>query len=109
MKVEIVYAKPNAVFHEEVELSEPATVMHAIARSRLFAAHPEIDWRVNKLGIYGKLVSGDAILKENFSTYEVQHWSVDRKRLHRLEEITSLGMDFGMRECDYCHHDNRTR
>jgi len=65
MKVEIVYAKPNAVFHEEVELSEPATVMHAIARSRLLAAHPEIDWRVNKLGIYGKLVSGDAILKEN--------------------------------------------
>ncbi|TFG89913.1 MAG: hypothetical protein E4H15_08550, partial [Syntrophobacterales bacterium] len=44
----------------------------------------------------------DAILKENFSTYEVQHWSVGRKRLHRLEEITSLGMDFGMREC--CTH-----
>jgi DNA-binding CsgD family transcriptional regulator len=44
----------------------------------------------------------DAILKENFATYEVQHWSVGRKRLHRLEEITSLGMDFGMREC--CTH-----
>ncbi|MDD2336341.1 MAG: LuxR C-terminal-related transcriptional regulator [Geobacteraceae bacterium] len=44
----------------------------------------------------------DAILKENFSTYEFQHWSVGRKRLHRLKEITSLGLDFGLREC-YTH------
>jgi len=47
----------------------------------------------------------DAILKENFATYEVQHWSLDRKRLHRLKEITSLGLDFGLREC--CTHGSR--
>ena len=44
----------------------------------------------------------DAILKENYSTYEVQFWPVGRKKLQRLQEITSLGMDFGMREC-YTH------
>ncbi len=44
----------------------------------------------------------DAILKENYSTYEVQFWPVDRKRLQRLDEITSLGMDFNLREC--CTH-----
>ena len=47
----------------------------------------------------------DAILKENYSTYEVQFWPVGRKRLQRLQEITSLGMDFGMREC--CTHGSR--
>jgi DNA-binding CsgD family transcriptional regulator len=44
----------------------------------------------------------DAVIRENFTTYEVQNWSVSRKRLYRRKEITSLGMDFGMREC-YTH------
>lgn len=44
----------------------------------------------------------DAVLKENFTNYQVQSWSSARKRLHRLDEITSLGMDFGLREC--CTH-----
>jgi len=44
----------------------------------------------------------DAVIRENFTTYEVQNWSVTRKRLYRRKEITSLGMDFGMREC-YTH------
>jgi DNA-binding CsgD family transcriptional regulator len=44
----------------------------------------------------------DSIVIENFCTYEVQNWSVARKALYRKKEITSLGMDFGMREC-YTH------
>jgi DNA-binding CsgD family transcriptional regulator len=41
----------------------------------------------------------DSIVRENFTTYEVQHWPVVRKALYRKKEITSLGMDFGLREC----------
>ncbi|MDD2320727.1 MAG: LuxR C-terminal-related transcriptional regulator [Geobacteraceae bacterium] len=48
----------------------------------------------------------DAVLKQNFTIYEVQNWSSARKRLHRLDEITSLGMDFGLREC--CTHGVRS-
>jgi len=48
----------------------------------------------------------DAVLKESFTSYEVQSWSSARKRLHRLDEINSLGMDFGLREC--CTHGVRT-
>lgn len=47
----------------------------------------------------------DAILKENYSSYEVQFWPVGRKRLQRLKEITSLGLDFGLKEC--CTHGSR--
>jgi putative ubiquitin-RnfH superfamily antitoxin RatB of RatAB toxin-antitoxin module len=65
MKVEIIYAKPNTVFHKQIEIVGPATVMHAIEHSRVLQAHPEIDWRVNKVGIYGKVVSDDTILKDN--------------------------------------------
>jgi DNA-binding CsgD family transcriptional regulator len=44
----------------------------------------------------------DAVVQENFSTYEIQHWSVTRKKLFRREDINSLSQDFGMREC-YTH------
>ena len=41
----------------------------------------------------------DAVITENFTTYEVQHWSVTRKKRYRREDINSLSQDFGMREC----------
>jgi len=41
----------------------------------------------------------DAVITESFTTYEVQHWSVTRKKIHRREDINSLSQDFGMREC----------
>jgi DNA-binding CsgD family transcriptional regulator len=44
----------------------------------------------------------DAIIRENFTNYQVQNWSITRKELYRKKEITSLGLDFGMREC-YTH------
>jgi hypothetical protein len=44
----------------------------------------------------------DSVIRENFATYEVQYWSVTRKMQYRRKEITSLCMDFGMKEC-YTH------
>ena len=44
----------------------------------------------------------DAVIKENFTSYEVQNWSVARRELYRRKEITSLSMDYGMRE-SYTH------
>jgi DNA-binding CsgD family transcriptional regulator len=41
----------------------------------------------------------DAVIRENFSSREPQHWTLSRKELYRQKEITSLGMDFGIREC----------
>ncbi len=47
-------------------------------------------------------LQSDSIVMKNFTTYQVQNWSVARKALSRKKEITALGMDFGMREC--CTH-----
>lgn len=65
MRVEIVYALPGDVFMEQLELPEQTTVQHAIASSTLLQSHPEIDFDLNKIGIYGKLVSANAVLKDN--------------------------------------------
>jgi DNA-binding CsgD family transcriptional regulator len=44
----------------------------------------------------------DSVIRENFTTYEVQHWSSFRKKRFRRDDITALSFDFGMREC-YTH------
>lgn len=65
MIVEIIYARADEVFSERVELPEQSTVKSAIACSGLLQRHPEIDWRNNRIGIYGKLVSDDTPLQDN--------------------------------------------
>lgn len=47
----------------------------------------------------------DRVVQENFRGYDLQTWSIARKNLFRKKEITSLGMDFGMREC--CTHGSK--
>jgi len=64
MRVEIVYAAEQQLFSEQLELQEDATVAQAIERSGLQQAHPEIDWAVNRIGIYGKLVQDTAVLRD---------------------------------------------
>ncbi len=44
----------------------------------------------------------DRVVLENFQSFRVQVWPLARKNLFRREEITSLGIDFGLREC--CTH-----
>lgn len=44
----------------------------------------------------------DRVVLENFRSFRVQVWPLARKNLFRREEITSLGIDFGLREC--CTH-----
>jgi DNA-binding CsgD family transcriptional regulator len=44
----------------------------------------------------------DSVVLENFKCFQVQTWSLARKDIFRKQEITSLGLDFGLREC--CTH-----
>ena len=47
-------------------------------------------------------IQEDRVVLENFRSFRVQVWPLARKNLSRREEITSLGIDFGLREC--CTH-----
>lgn len=64
LHVEVLYALPDT--QTLISLCVPAgtTVMQAIERSRILESHPEIDFARNKLGVYGKLTKGDAILRD---------------------------------------------
>ncbi len=65
MHVEIIYAAEHHVFREQLELHTVSTVAQALERSALCQAHPEIDWNVNRIGIYGRLVPETTLLRDN--------------------------------------------
>jgi len=63
MQVEVIYAKPDEVFREQLELEEQASVQTALEVTALWQRYPELDPQTVKYGIYGKLVGGDTLLK----------------------------------------------
>ena len=63
MKVSVVYALPERQIVRDVELPEGATIAVALRKSGLLEEFPVIDPAVTSVGIYGRLVSGDAVLQ----------------------------------------------
>jgi LuxR family transcriptional regulator, quorum-sensing system regulator CviR len=67
----------------------------------VWASHANISFPEGWLSEYisKNYIQDDCIVLQNFITYDVQAWSVARKARCRKKEITELGMDFGLREC----------
>lgn len=64
IRIEVVYALPE--MQQVIALSVPlgANVGDAISRSGICKKHPEIDWSINKLGIYAKSAKLDTVLRD---------------------------------------------
>ncbi len=64
IRVEVVYALPEAQALLHVKLAKGATVEDAIRASGALDAHPEIDLASNKVGIFSKLVKLDETVRD---------------------------------------------
>lgn len=62
--VEVVYALRDRQELVRLSVAPGTTVQQAIDMSGLFVRHPELSPAQNKLGIYGKLVKGDVVLRD---------------------------------------------
>jgi putative ubiquitin-RnfH superfamily antitoxin RatB of RatAB toxin-antitoxin module len=62
IRIQVVYALPERQVLRRVSLPEGSSVEGAVRASGLAAEFPEID--SNRLGIYGKAVSKDTILRD---------------------------------------------
>jgi putative ubiquitin-RnfH superfamily antitoxin RatB of RatAB toxin-antitoxin module len=71
--VEVAYALPEQQLILELMVSEGTTAEQAVQHSGITGKFPEIDLTQNKLGIFGKLVKGDTVLRER-----------DRVEIYRL-------------------------
>ena len=64
LNIEIVYALPHEQTLLRMQVPVGCTVTAAIKMSGILNKYPTIDLAVNKLGIFGKLVKPDTILRE---------------------------------------------
>ncbi|MBS1222213.1 MAG: protein rnfH [Proteobacteria bacterium] len=64
MKVSIVYATPSRQFWMTLDLPEGSRVRDVIDRSGVLNRFPEIDLERQKIGIFSKLTTMDAVLED---------------------------------------------
>jgi putative ubiquitin-RnfH superfamily antitoxin RatB of RatAB toxin-antitoxin module len=64
ISIEVVYALPDEQTLFRQSVPEGATVAEAIKLCGILEKYPEIDLNINKLGIFGKLAKGDALLRD---------------------------------------------
>lgn len=63
MQVGVAYSEPNQQVWLNIEVPETATVQEAIERSGILQQFPHVDLGQQKVGVFGRLVKLDAVLK----------------------------------------------
>jgi putative ubiquitin-RnfH superfamily antitoxin RatB of RatAB toxin-antitoxin module len=64
IEIEVVYAVPQRQVLRRLRVGPQTTAEQAVALSGIRSLFPEIDHSVNKLGIFGKVVNPDTILRD---------------------------------------------
>jgi putative ubiquitin-RnfH superfamily antitoxin RatB of RatAB toxin-antitoxin module len=84
MKISVVYALPERQIVRELELPNGATADFALQESGLLREFPGIDPGTTPLGIYGIVVSGDAVLQHGDRLEIYRPLNVEPKAARRL-------------------------
>lgn len=63
MQVGIAYSEPGQQVWLNIEVPEETRVIEAIERSGILKQFPHIDLAAQKVGVFGRLVKPDALLK----------------------------------------------
>jgi len=64
INIEVVYALPDEQTLLKLPVTEGTTVMEAVNQSGILEKYPEINFSINKLGIFGKLTKADTVLRD---------------------------------------------
>lgn len=64
MKIGVVYALPSRQSWLTIDVPEGTTVKEAIEKSGILNQFPEIDLETQKVGIFGKATTLDAVVEE---------------------------------------------
>ncbi len=83
MRVEVVYAMPLKQDVISLEVAVGATVGEALAASGMLARHPDIDVRVERLGVWGRPATLDTLLREGDRVEIYRPLQVDPKEVRR--------------------------
>lgn len=87
MKVEVVYARPQAAHAVSVELPAGATVRDAVLASGMLERHPELRLAKQRFGISGKRVALDARLSSGDRIEIYRPLAMDPKEARRRRAL----------------------
>ena len=92
IEIEVVYALPCNQILRQLHVPAGTTAKQAVELSGIGAIFPEIDLSQNKLGIFGKLVKPETILRDRDRVEIYRPLSVDPKegRRRRAEEARAM-------------------
>ena len=83
IEIEVIYALSDNQIIRQVSLPVGTTAQQAVELSGIIGISPEIDLSKNKLGIFGKLVVADAILRNRDRVEIYRPLIVDPKERRR--------------------------
>ena len=85
LKVEVIYAERGAQEIVSVDLEEGATALDALHESGLAAHHPGIEPGNTAIGIFGRCVPPETLLKEGDRVEIYRPLAVDPKEARRAK------------------------
>lgn len=95
IKVEVSYALREKQVILPVTLPADATVNQAIEKSAIQSKFPEIDLGINKIGIFGKLVKLDTVLRDKDRVEIYRPLIADPKEVRRKRAEEGKAMKKG--------------
>ncbi|MEY3201824.1 MAG: hypothetical protein RIR70_1374 [Pseudomonadota bacterium] len=93
--IQVAYALTGRQELVELRLPEGTTVQQALDASGLLQKHPEIDFAKNKVGVFGKLVKPDAVLRTGDRVEIYRPLIADPKEVRRKRAEEGLAMKKG--------------
>jgi putative ubiquitin-RnfH superfamily antitoxin RatB of RatAB toxin-antitoxin module len=96
IRVEVAFATPEAQLIVPLEVPVGTTAAEAVRLSTIEDHFPEIDLNVNKLGVFGKHVRADRILRAGDRVEIYRPLKADPKVVRR--ELAALGKTMGKRK-----------
>jgi len=83
MNVGVCYAEADRQLWMRLEVPNDSSVLDAVTRSGILQRFPEIDFNINKTGVYGKIVALDSPLKEGDRVEIYRAITADPKTVRR--------------------------
>jgi putative ubiquitin-RnfH superfamily antitoxin RatB of RatAB toxin-antitoxin module len=93
--IEVAYALPQQQVILPVKVMEATTAVQAIEASGITRKFPEIDLEQNKIGVFGKLVKPDTILREKDRVEIYRPLIADPKEVRRQRAAEGKAMKKG--------------
>ena len=95
IEVEVAYARPERQLIVTLSVAEGTTARQAVELSRIAEQFPEIDLASLQLGVFGKAVKADAVLREHDRVEIYRPLIADPKEVRRRRAEAGKAMKKG--------------